>query len=290
MGRRRIGWAICFAMLLVAAGAGWVAYSTREPSYGGKSLTEWLSLHSQQKVAHWEQTGKFHVLGEKPDEAEIAIRKIGTNALPQLVRMVGAKDSPLKLKIWSWLRSHPAIRVPFRMAIEDRVLATWGFDALGAEAKPAVPALIRLMDDKDEMVRRMAMKCLEDIGPAANDAVPALSRALDDPGLKMRSTALFALLAVHVPGDDVVPRLIKKLETVRKGGSGDYLDIIAMLGDLGPEARAAVPTLVSIAHEEIGTRRMVATNALMRIEPDMVKFVREEEISPWIKRDWEDGK
>ncbi|EEF60663.1 hypothetical protein Cflav_PD6254 [Pedosphaera parvula Ellin514] len=284
-----MGLMVSLVVVLAVAAAGWMAYAGREPRSEGKSLTEWCRLYSQHETSGWQRTGKFHVPGETPGEAQLAIRKIGTNALPHLVRMVGAKDSPLKVKIWMLLRRQSVVRIPL-MAREERPLATWGFDVLGAEAKPAVPALIQLMDDKDMMVRRMVMICLEKIGPSANDAVPVLSRALDDPGLKMRSTALYALVSVHVPGDEVVPRLIKKVESLRKDGSGDYVDIIYMLEKFGPDARAAVPTLLSIAREEIGASRMAATNALMRIEPDVAKVMVpqkdfEEEISPWIKRD-----
>jgi HEAT repeat protein len=45
---------------------------------------------------------------------------------------------------------------------------------LGADAEPAVPALIRMLGHDDCRDRRMAALALGNIGPAACDAVPAL--------------------------------------------------------------------------------------------------------------------
>src|SRR5260370_36044195 len=44
----------------------------------------------------------------------------------------------------------------------------------------AVPVLIELLQDDDQIVRNGAAECLQSIGPAARLAVPALARALLD--------------------------------------------------------------------------------------------------------------
>src|SRR5215475_7338731 len=51
---------------------------------------------------------------------------------------------------------------------------------LGAEAKPAVDALVRALKDEDVFVRRFSAQALGEIGPEAGGAVPALSAALRD--------------------------------------------------------------------------------------------------------------
>jgi len=43
---------------------------------------------------------------------------------------------------------------------------------MGAEAKAAVPALMGLLQDKDEQVRTVAATALGEIGPEAKAAVP----------------------------------------------------------------------------------------------------------------------
>ncbi|MDX2191873.1 MAG: HEAT repeat domain-containing protein [Gemmatimonadales bacterium] len=55
--------------------------------------------------------------------------------------------------------------------------AICGFGAAGA---PAVPGLIKLLDDDQAVVRYPAAVCLGEIGPAAKDAIPALEKAVDD--------------------------------------------------------------------------------------------------------------
>ena len=51
---------------------------------------------------------------------------------------------------------------------------------MGSAAEPAVPDLVRLLDDADPEVRKAAARTLGRIGPTAEAAVPALMRALFD--------------------------------------------------------------------------------------------------------------
>jgi HEAT repeat protein len=52
---------------------------------------------------------------------------------------------------------------------------------MGADAKDAVPQLVRLLDDPDPAVRKAAARTLGRIGPAAQEAVPALMKSLLEP-------------------------------------------------------------------------------------------------------------
>jgi HEAT repeat protein len=60
-------------------------------------------------------------------------------------------------------------------------VSCWAMRLLGAEARPAVPALVRLLNSRYPEVRDNAAMCLAGIGPAAEEAVPALVQALRIP-------------------------------------------------------------------------------------------------------------
>ena len=87
-------------------------------------------------------------------------------------------------------------------------------DALGRIGAPAIPELIRALQDVDPERRRKAVRILARIGPDAVDAVPSLMEALQDPG-------------------PLVPKAAARA-----------------LGQIGPDAAAAVPALMELLHQE----------------------------------------
>jgi beta-lactamase regulating signal transducer with metallopeptidase domain/HEAT repeat protein/protein involved in polysaccharide export with SLBB domain len=66
---------------------------------------------------------------------------------------------------------------------------------MGAEAKGAVPALIKLLSSDDEMIQRLAIDVLRHIGPEAKQAIPELTRLSQFSAVKppVRSAAGIAL-------------------------------------------------------------------------------------------------
>jgi HEAT repeat protein len=62
----------------------------------------------------------------------------------------------------------PAVRLVAAMAL-------WKIDRKGPLV---VPALVRALDDANELICWIAVECLGQMGPAARDAVPALERTL----------------------------------------------------------------------------------------------------------------
>ena len=61
---------------------------------------------------------------------------------------------------------------------------------MGPDAKAAVPALTRLLSDKESGVRDRAARALAVMGPQAKTAVPALIKLLDDSVWYVRQSAL----------------------------------------------------------------------------------------------------
>jgi hypothetical protein len=57
-----------------------------------------------------------------------------------------------------------------------------GIGAMGATAKPAVPVLIDVLKDRDNL-RLQILETFGDIGPAANEAIPVVEALLQDAAL-----------------------------------------------------------------------------------------------------------
>jgi hypothetical protein len=76
---------------------------------------------------------------------------------------------------------------------------------LGPAAAPAVPALIGLLNNQDEMLRDYAVTTLDRIGPAARNALPALRRtAVKDSSAEIRELARSAITKIggHAPSSE----------------------------------------------------------------------------------------
>jgi hypothetical protein len=87
MKRVRIPIAIAFAVLVGVIGWQLVKPSD-EPSYKGKTLSAWLRSYEYIARSHSAGVAEESEL----DEIREAIRHIGTNAIPTLLRLVRAKD------------------------------------------------------------------------------------------------------------------------------------------------------------------------------------------------------
>lgn len=212
----------------------WRALPPPEPAYKGKSLSYWLV----QRTDSDKQVER--------DAAAVAIRAIGTNAIPTLLQMMREKESPFKSR-WlarRWYHFFSVIYFSEPAGILER--AEEGFDVLGPSAASAVPELSKILDDNlsSECSSRTA-NALGNIGPDAGAAVPSLLRA----ALKTNGTAHFeafgALGKIHANPDSVVPVLL----WVVSNTPADRMYAIDALGQYRGDAKTAVPALVALLND-----------------------------------------
>jgi HEAT repeat protein len=134
-------------------------------------------------------------------------------------------------------------------------------EALGGRAADASALTSALADAGSAGVRAVSAAALGGLGPAGRIAMPSLFTALGDPSEAVRAEAARALTGLG-PGVEDVPRLVAAL------GSADvYVAAFAAwsLGNLGSEARAAVPDLArALARDDTNA---VVAGALARIGP-----------------------
>ena len=273
-------------VLLVA-----VKYFTRrvsEPAYDGKSLGEWLAIYSASESLTTDLA--------KAEAAEAAVRKIGTNGLPAMLRWIRYKPSS-----WKYSANCVLIRMPVvvRRAFRDRDLenaynAKEGFKILGPTAAPAASELARIIaDPRSGQAGALAVEAL---GAMGTNGLPFLLQEIDARGLNSEG-AIGELVEMQEAGIDVeraapvllqyvpsngyvaedageillrlakrspalVPLLIRSLDSSNEMAQ---LGAIEVLGGIGSRAESSSPTLVKLLNSPEYKVRSAAANALQRI-------------------------
>ena len=244
----------------------------REPVYQGKRLSFWLIEY---------RSGLNTGIPERVQAQELAegaVRRIGTNGIPTLLNMLGKKDSVVMSRLvhfWGWrvqqLRFLPAwVLYPGwwrNAAWAQNDNAALGFEILGADAQPAVPALIRLYE-KNVTPRSQAAtsRALNAVGPAAQKmALPSFLRGAASSDGTVREVAVSALYGVDVEPGQVVPALVHALSDTNW-----FTRLVAAegLGHIGTNAQEAVPAIIPLLSDPQTHVRGAAKYALQRIDPE----------------------
>ncbi len=254
-----------------------------EPLYGGKRLSRWL--------ADAKSDSGGTVLSQP---ALVALRHMGTNAFPSLVRLLTANDSSLKRSL---------VRLDFTGLLttaetrHERALAA--FRSLGPDAKGAIPLLVNLLTNRYAAPDSAVAMTL--IGTEALAPLVCGFRELD------KTSRLELVDAVgknyfNYPAN--IPFLIKcledkdadvRLEAALFLGEGrgvgtlskDVTDVVQALGAAlqdkeprvraqaalsltyhGAAARPQVPALLFCLHDPDTMTRAYAAKALKKIAPE----------------------
>ena len=254
----------------------------REPSYQGKSLSDWLGTNAFSKSSP-----------SLTPETQEAIRHMGTNALPFLVEWVHYYSydpacNSFKKRVRSFLPSlpytlrHTLTRWADRDEVEIRSQAAqFAFEPLGDLARPAIPELSAMMNQS--AYRDRSVKAILSLGFIGKTAIPALSdalentnapnrrvtagifgwspslvtnsasvlpllvRCLNDPNMDVRAGAAYSLgkMAAFDPAQAtlVVPALTNCLTITQWSDASQRVTVIDALGAYGALAKEATPLL-----------------------------------------------
>jgi HEAT repeat protein len=126
----------------------------------------------------------------------------------------------------------------------------------------AVAFLARKAESKDLSSRVKAVKALRQMGPpfmGSETGVAALCAALNQPDNQLRSIAAGALGDLGPQARAAVPMLIKAIS------AGTNVNGVWALGRIGPEAKAALPVLESKMRQQTGRERVCAAGAVWKI-------------------------
>jgi hypothetical protein len=242
-------------LIMVLGAAAWRAASMREPVYQGKTLSAWLEGCDSSK---W--------VGKDWQVATNAVRQIGTNSLPTLLRKLRRNDSKLTLKLIALARKQHFVKIRHIAAEVHHHKATVGFETLGSDAKPAVPGLIRIFEQAISADSQYeTATSLGWIGPSASKAVPCLIAGLSNTNTKVRRQVTWALAQIAGPPDLVMPVLVK---AVSDPDPGVRLNAMDGLRTFGMAARPAIPALVSALDDVRNVTKEKAADLLARFGAD----------------------
>jgi HEAT repeat protein len=246
----------------------------KEPVYQGKTLTQWLKQLDDGEV-YGISSGSLPTFSRAQIEAAEAIRAIGTNALPLLLKDIHASPSERALGIrihrgWSSIN-----RRLFRGLIdfdevtsEDRVRwrAAQGLSALGPLAKPAVPELRRLLfTNYFHSSIKEAAYALAGIGP---DGIAVLTNAIQPTNEWSGMCAIWAFGQHPAAGTNVTPFLIN---ATTSSSEGTACGAIQVLGLFHVDGERVIPALKNALTNSSAAVRNDVTNALGKFGPEAAK-------------------
>ncbi len=246
--------------------AGLVAFivwpGEREPEYQGKKLSEWLEISVEPVIEGEDEAIKR----QQVDRASDAIRHIGTNALPCLMRWAFYEPSAWKKKSLGLLeKTTYGSRIKHRIypgrPEELRNFSLEGFTILGKEATSVIPEMVRIMNAgrPEPDWPMLVLSCLADYG------LPSLMEVITN---RANTVAFRACALKYVRWDCTnsawaVAPLAKCLD------EQDW-EIVSgaahALGQLRKSDPSAAPVIGIFTDSDINVRRD-ATNALRKIAP-----------------------
>ena len=211
---------------------------------------------------------------EAARSALAAIRSSARETIPVMTEKLQIKDVRTQENAIDYIASmailpgaQPAIPVIAQMLRENasfnvRQRAIMAFGNMGSSARPAVPALLKLLQDGNASTRGNAALALGGIGSSAAETIPALAKLLRDKESYPRVCAADALGNMGSAG-------VSTLTAVLQDKDAEWILRIhaaASLGKIGSVARIAVPALQQASRSDDYDIGRAANRALHKIK------------------------
>lgn len=296
MTRRR--WiAIAGILLLLAAAIFTLFRRTVEPKYGGKRLSKWIDDISPTSLTRAGPTavfwtaprriktrdgqimivqanipglprfvsGPFGLTAKYPPEhiaAVQAIREIGTNAVPHLLRTIYARDPSWKTKLINLWSKQKWLKVPFKTAVEKQERALPALRQLGPAA---VWTWVEILTNElaSVEVQQYAAGSLAEMRSGAVPALATLLHLQDHTNYTIRGSIGAAIQYCDTDG------LLSSLYNLRHSSNANSRASAAWtLGYIGKAADMSIPSLVRAANDSSAHVRASALDALSKFGSD----------------------
>jgi HEAT repeat protein len=214
-----------------------------------------------------------------------ALAAVGEPAVPALIKALRHQTNVVRLEAARTLEELGSVAraaVPeltallgdagADVALRQHCAAALG--AVGAEAAPAVPTLLRTIRAEQPALRDQSARALGRIGAVTPEVVPALLAALKDDQVLVRTGAATGLGLARSSPKEAVPALVEALRTreVKSSTEGDVTQLrqsaAAALASFGPQAAPAVEPLAEVIKDprEPSQLRRACLGALGRMK------------------------
>jgi hypothetical protein len=259
------------AFVLLFAGVVVILFrKTAEPSFKGTSLTAWVEDIEPALIPGGRGVvalgpgmfirkippGMAPVEKAKHDIAAAAIREMGTNAIPHLLKMIYARDSYLKTKAIQLNPKQKLITLPIKTSAQQRAHALPALEQLGPAA---LWAWINVLtnDSSTTEARTYASRRLQWMGRHAAPALLTWVKLLDHSNPEVMRTAQAALLNCDATG------FLLSFHNLKNSPDRDVRASAAWsLGYIGKHPEKTIPALIAVLADTNRTVRQNAVEAL----------------------------
>ena len=252
--------------------------SRREPSYQGKTLSEWIVPFCRQTTNGLDAPGGPQYF-EQLQPTRHAVSQIGTNGLPFLIARLNHRESAFHRDLRQLTDKQPVTALRLADPRVVKVRAIRALAILGPRAQPAIPSLTTQLADpvlSEHAVYALSgmgaegMRALVDHFPnAAPTARIQIAMTLVSPTSMYRGENVKYWEMNQVPADIVV----EGLSRIAQDSSSPFrIPAIQRLGTFGPAASNSVPALLKIIEEKSPIMPQITIRALGEIKsrPDLV--------------------
>lgn len=158
----------------------------------------------------------------------------------------------------------PLLRGKFQSEdFQQRVLAVFGLDRLGAAAWPVTADLIEVVRTNGGGPAYYAMRALAKIGPSASNAIPVLKeKFIAQTNLTEQAGIAGALICID-PSSKLAPEFLERRRMY--GGPDGVLPLLFFLSEMGTNARTTLPMLKTILRDPDTVASKVALEAVYHL-------------------------
>jgi HEAT repeat protein len=135
----------------------------------------------------------------------------------------------------------------------------------GSDSAPAVAVMREAVTSTDANIRRDAASALGECGAKAKSALSVLKKAAGDENATVRNAAALAIARIKTAqANHAAVRIL--LKGLKEKDAPARQDAARLLGQIGPEARSAIPALSHAVQDESEEVRKAASDALTKIQ------------------------
>lgn len=210
--------------------------------------------------------------GTLRNAAAIALGKTGEAAVPSLRRML---QFPNPETVAAAIESLTMIGPPAAEAVPDiealaprlpvqlQLSCAAALACLTGDPLRGFPALSKMLQHPDPLIRKTAAEKISGLGPAAHPAVPGLMQCAADPDETVRAAAVLTLGRIRAPHDQAVPGIAARLGD--PAAEVRYAAAVVLAG-YGADARAALTALRACLQDPVEKVAKCVGAAIEKIE------------------------